>query len=109
LACQLVDLTSLIGHVRGSDTGHPDIPWQKLTETPADFYDTTEFAFPVALCNPESLSNINTIVICEFLLEKSSLLTVYPFRFFSRAELSATKDTKVDDKLVSSLIFFALI
>lgn len=43
------------------------IPWAEMVLEPSKFYDTGEFAFPVALKDPTTFTSFETLAIVEFL------------------------------------------
>ncbi|KAJ7247813.1 hypothetical protein C8J57DRAFT_1240747 [Mycena rebaudengoi] len=96
--------TELWVHMCGPDSDYPSVPWQKLLADPKMFYDTTEFSFPVAIRDPESMSSIDTMILSEFLLHNSSVLTAHPFRFFIQTELDAAENKDHDSRSNASNI-----
>jgi hypothetical protein len=90
------------GHVRGTSPEHSHIPWDDLHAEPGKFYDTSLFSLPAALQNPNSMSNVDTIAISEFLLRHSSVLADKPFHFFSEEQISARRAVSNNQQLVVS-------
>ncbi|KAJ7251019.1 hypothetical protein C8J57DRAFT_1666893 [Mycena rebaudengoi] len=89
----------------GADSEYPSIPWQKISTDPTMFYDVTQFSFPVKIQDPEKMSNVETVILSEYLMHNSSVLTVNPFRFWSQAEIQASVDTKqVITEILCSLL-----
>ncbi|KAJ6455060.1 hypothetical protein C8R45DRAFT_1111708 [Mycena sanguinolenta] len=80
--------TECWAHVHGTGPDSLRIPWDDIFAQPASFYDVSLFSFPAAIQNPESMSNIDTITVSEFLLKYSSILADKPFRFFSKGQIA---------------------
>ncbi|KAJ7260071.1 hypothetical protein C8J57DRAFT_1637611 [Mycena rebaudengoi] len=94
-----------VAHMWGADSEYPSIPWQKISTDPTIFYDVTQFSFPVKIQDPEKMSNVETVILSEYLMHNSSVLTVNPFRFWSQAEIQASVDTRqVITEILCSLL-----
>ncbi|KAJ7235333.1 hypothetical protein C8J57DRAFT_1572036 [Mycena rebaudengoi] len=94
-----------VAHMWGADSEYPSIPWQKILTDPTMFYDVTQFSFPVKIQDPEKMSNVETVILSEYLMHNSSVLTVNPFRFWSQAEIQASVDTRqVITEILCSLL-----